>query len=215
RAESVPRAVASLAPISSLLQEPGSLPLAVLISIERPWEDQSQKLLRPHAFGFEYGHGRRSGLRVTRRHPACGHAARALGLARRLADDSDGQRGSGGVARLDASPIGAAARGDRGDTIGRELMANGVAVTFFSGESIAHDQESREVGARVGFEVERRPRMRHRVAETFVAVMRALKEDRVAAFDEFMQPAFRGRAPRERRRTDAFRLAINHAALLA
>src|SRR5262249_29362393 len=154
-------------------------------SIERAREDQGQKLLRPLAFGFEYGYGRRGVLRVTGRHPAFGHAGCDLRLKRGFADDPDGQRGPGGVARLDTTFTRAAARDDRGVAIGREVIANGVAVTVFGGELIAHDQALREVVALVGFEVERRPCMRHRVAETFVTVVRALKEDRVVVFYEF------------------------------
>src|SRR5262245_4010629 len=168
-------------------------------SNKRAGDDQSQKLLLPRTFGLEYGYGRRGVLRVTSRDPAFGHAGGDLGLKLRFADDSDGQRGTGSMARLDARFVGAAARDDRGFAIGGEVIADGVAVTFFSGESIAHDQESRDVGAWVGLEVERRPRVRHRVAETFVTVMRALKEDNAVVFYELMQPAFRGGAPREGR----------------
>src|SRR5262249_46739944 len=115
---------------------------------------------------------------------AFGYAGDDFGLKLRLADDFDGQRSSAAMARLDARSV-AVARDDHGIAIGREVIANGVAVTFFSDELIAHDQASRELGDRIGFEVERRPRMRHRVAETFVTVMRALKEDRAAVFEEF------------------------------
>ena len=143
-------------------------------SIKRAGEDQSQKLLCPHAFGFKYGYWPLGVSRVTSRDPAYGYADGDLGLKLRLADYSDGQRGSGGVARLDARSV--AARDYRDLATGREVIANGVAVTFFSGESIAHDQASRQVGSLVGFEVERRSGMRHRVVEPFVTVMRALKK---------------------------------------
>src|SRR5262249_61686599 len=52
--------------------------------------------------------------------------------------------------------------------------------------------------------------MRDRVAETLVTVVRALKEDRVAVFDEFTKPAVRGGPPRERLGGDGLRPVINH-----
>jgi hypothetical protein len=78
-----------------------------------------------------------------------------------LADDFDGQLGSRGVARLDDASItpgvshgvSAVAHGDFGLAIGREMIANEVAVMFFSGESVAHHQAVRQVGVGIGFEI--------------------------------------------------------------
>ena len=72
-----------------------------------------------------------------------------------------------------------------------------------------HNQEM-EIGARFQFDEQYRPRVFDRVLEAFVTIVRALKEDRVAVFDKFMQPAFRGCPPRERIGRDGLRFVIYH-----